>query len=474
MCGRINKINFFFILLLIPGLISTTFLGAQEDMEVKAIQLFNAGNFNEAEKIFYNLLKQNPDNPMSNYYYGASRTENGHYGDRELHYLNLAGKIVTPDRLNYYLGIQYHARENWTQALKYYNQFRLSVPVIEQQELELDKKIQLCFNQNNPFKTDTTFSEQQISQSGNPSLENKLDTLISEKIIKFSASTEEDILADEMRNEVDANNGLILPREALPDLPGVKHTLPEGEPVQFQVNGAITYLFTSQFQTEKGKSQFELGQKLKMQQEKNLNETGKLRKEYKNSQNSEEREAIAQKIISLENESFYLEEKIKSAFTESRNTENAFWEEAGPVARKNFLTEQENILLNMEENNEVAQEDSAEILINLFDTQPKASAKSSPADLVYKIQIGAYSKGIPAYRQRIHKKLSVIRTIENYTDEKGVVVYTTGNLNRYEDALKLQGQVKQEGIQDALVVPYYNGKRITLEQAKQLEANNDI
>ena len=70
MCGRINKINFFFILLLIPGLISTTFLGAQEDMEVKAIQLFNAGNFNEAEKIFYNLLKQNPDNPMSNYYYG--------------------------------------------------------------------------------------------------------------------------------------------------------------------------------------------------------------------------------------------------------------------------------------------------------------------------------------------------------------------------------------------------------------------
>jgi hypothetical protein len=40
--------------------------------------------------------------------------------------------------------------------------------------------------------------------------------------------------------------------------------------------------------------------------------------------------------------------------------------------------------------------------------------------------------------------LSVIRTIETYTDEKGVVVYTTGNLTRYEDAMKLQNQVNRK------------------------------
>jgi hypothetical protein len=38
----------------------------------------------------------------------------------------------------------------------------------------------------------------------------------------------------------------------------------------------------------------------------------------------------------------------------------------------------------------------------------------------------------------------------------------------------MQHQVKQEGIQDAQVVPYFKGKRITLEQAKQMEADNDI
>jgi hypothetical protein len=93
---------------------------------------------------------------------------------------------------------------------------------------------------------------------------------------------------------------------------------------------------------------------------------------------------------------------------------------------------------------------------------------------VYKIQIGAYSRSVPAHRQRLYNKLSMIRRIENYTDENGVVVYTTGNLTSMEDAEKMRHQVRQEGIQDAIVVPYFNGKRITLEQVKKMEACDDI
>ena len=54
--------------------------------------------------------------------------------------------------------------------------------------------------------------------------------------------------------------------------------------------------------------------------------------------------------------------------------------------------------------------------------------------------------------------------------DKGVVVYTTGNLSTYEDAVKMQNQVRQEGVEDAFVVPYFNGKRITLKEAKEIEA----
>src|SRR5690606_31514871 len=133
MCDTMYKINFYFLLLL-SGILISPYTKAQQNSEVKAIQHFNSGNFNESEKIFQALLEQNPTNTMFNYYYGASRTENGHYSDKELDCLTTAGKQFTPERLYYYLGIQHHSRENWDQALKYYNQFKLSVPEKEQNE----------------------------------------------------------------------------------------------------------------------------------------------------------------------------------------------------------------------------------------------------------------------------------------------------------------------------------------------------
>jgi predicted Zn-dependent protease len=101
---------FIFLLFSVNGRI----YGGQQDVSaVKAMQLFDAGNYSEAEKFFRILLEEDPGNPMLNYYYGASRTENGHFDDKDLKHLQQAGKNVTPDRLNYYLGIQYHARNNW-------------------------------------------------------------------------------------------------------------------------------------------------------------------------------------------------------------------------------------------------------------------------------------------------------------------------------------------------------------------------
>ncbi|MCA1761365.1 MAG: hypothetical protein LC658_16465, partial [Bacteroidales bacterium] len=60
--------------------------GRQDVSAVKAMQLFDAGNYAEAEKFFRILLEEDPGNPMLNYYYGASRTENGHFADKDLNY----------------------------------------------------------------------------------------------------------------------------------------------------------------------------------------------------------------------------------------------------------------------------------------------------------------------------------------------------------------------------------------------------
>jgi hypothetical protein len=99
-----------------------------------------------------------------------------------------------------------------------------------------------------------------------------------------------------------------------------------------------------------------------------------------------------------------------------------------------------------------------------------ANEQETNDEIIYKIQLGAYSRGLPSYVKSQFKKLSYIRKIEDYTDGNGVVVYTTGNLITYDDALKMQNQIRQEGVEDAFVVPYFNGKRITLKEAKKIEA----
>src|SRR5690606_28709254 len=228
-------------------------LQAQEKPEVTAIQLFDSGNYEAAEALFKQLLEQNPDNPVSQYYYGAARTENQHYTDEAMNWLLSAGQDITPDRLNYYLGVQHHARENWDQALKYYNLFRISVPQTEQKAVDLDKKIQHCFNRENPFtdspgeaqENNVVKKVQQAKATGNNS--SPKDTIVNEDLSDYP-----DNFTADNSDEINLPD-LFVPREALPNLPDVQASLPAGDRIEFQVNNSITYQFTSQFQTDEGR-----------------------------------------------------------------------------------------------------------------------------------------------------------------------------------------------------------------------------
>ncbi|MFW5756386.1 MAG: SPOR domain-containing protein, partial [Tangfeifania sp.] len=213
----------------------------------------------------------------------------------------------------------------------------------------------------------------------------------------------------------------------------------------------------------------------------NLEKADELRDEYRNTDDAEKKAETGEQILTLENESYELREEATQLFSESRESENRYWQQAGRVAVHNFLVELDKMqrVLYPETAREETKtvENDTSLMIAAYDLfnipgieNPRTQEKDQENELIYKIQIGAYSRGLPAYVERLYKKLSFIRKIENYTDEDGVVVYTTGNLKNLEDAIKMQNQVKQEGVEDAFVVPYFKGKRITLEEAKKLEA----
>uniref|UniRef100_UPI0035675520 tetratricopeptide repeat protein n=1 Tax=Mariniphaga sediminis TaxID=1628158 RepID=UPI0035675520 len=349
MDNKKNIIGFFFFLFLFLVEGKETILAVSQDVSaVKAMQLFDAGKYVEAEKMFQLLLEKDGGNPMLNYYYGASRTENGHFDDRDLKYLQDAGKNVTPDRLHYYLGIQYHARNKWEQALKFYNQFRQSIPVEEQKTLNMAEKIQQCFDKINPFATGpVTFATEKNepeTESGEvPLREMREEPAHTEPEMPDAPKKPEADSVVEMPLTKTPEEGTTPPspetqdaahlsfaREALPDLPGVKatHSLPEGDPIEFQVNNTITYLYSSQFQTEEGRELFKKGRSLQKELENSLKEAESLRETYRNTNNPEEKAAIGEKILAFETNSYGRQEEINQYFSSSRNLENEYWNNA--------------------------------------------------------------------------------------------------------------------------------------------------
>lgn len=200
-----------------------------------------------------------------------------------------------------------------------------------------------------------------------------------------------------------------------------------------------------------------------------------LRERYVSTRSRSERDSLGELILSAENQAYELKEEANQFWLQSKMAEKEYWKNLTPDEIDRFLMSTTDTAEKpkTKSNDFETLPDSAELLIpNILigdSGMEKPASDLASADLIYKIQIGAFSRGIPNYLKPMFKKISLLRKVETYIDEKGVTVYTTGNLTNLADALVLQKQVRQEGAEDAYIVPFLKGKRITLEQAKEIE-----
>jgi hypothetical protein len=93
----------------------------------------------------------------------------------------------------------------------------------------------------------------------------------------------------------------------------------------------------------------------------------------------------------------------------------------------------------------------------------------APADQVEKIQglfftvqVGVYSKPVAA------ALLQNVNPLNSELTETNKIRYTSGQFNNMADAVKKRDEIRTQGIVDAFVTAYYNGKRITLSEADLL------
>jgi len=453
----ISLLTILVFLLFVPNLTHANKF--QENPLTKAILLFDKEKYDEAELLFKKLLDENPDDFMVNYFYGACRTENGHYSDKDLYYLEKASKEVTPLNIDYYFGVQYHAKNEWEKASSFYKLYQNVASANEQEKVNLKLKMEQCSNKINPFTNSETIEETDHTETAMiTTTEIAAVSAENVEVTDENLSITEPILVDTAVTIV-----------ATPPKPAE-------EIIKFNINNEITYIYVSNFKTKEGEIYFREGNLKQNELDLFVKETEELREKYKTSRLWTEKDSIGQQILMLESQTYELKNIVNQLFLQAKSVENEYWQNATTEETESFikaLNAASSEIDNKKSDQSLALLESPELIIPPVllenNEEERSTPKPKPSGVIYKIQLGAFSRGIPNNMKPVFSKISVIRKVENYTDDKGVVVYTTGNLTNYDDAVLMQNQIRQEGIKDPIIAVYLNGKRITLEQAKELE-----
>lgn len=248
--------------------------------------------------------------------------------------------------------------------------------------------------------------------------------------------------------------------------------------IDFQVNSDISYLSVKHFAKSESKEMFEQAWLKENELSRISAQTDSLRKVYANS-STLQKEGIAVLILKNEELSMSLNQEIQTLYQTARDLENQYWQSCSAdeklriQAKIKSFSDSLTFRKMQEETEKMAKILIDTIFISNESSQGKeVKSETTATEIIYKIQIGAFKGKIPESSNAMIKKLSGLRKIENYTDEKGIKIYTTGNLKTFQEAVTLQNQVKQEGVKNPTIIAFQKGKKITIEEAKKI--NNEL
>ena len=111
----------------------------------------------------------------------------------------------------------------------------------------------------------------------------------------------------------------------------------------------------------------------------------------------------------------------------------------------------------IDESEEVEIPENVEVIIE----EPVAAVSST----IYRIQIGAFNKKLS------DEVFSGVDNVISFIGKDGLVRYMAGSFVEYKDAIDYKAQMKARGFEDAFIVTYKNGERISLNVAIKTENN---
>ncbi len=411
---------------------------------IDVYELFKQKRYEEALPYFDSLRTLNPTDYSLNYYTGVCLTETNRFGEKTIQLLQQYESDNAPYDINYFLAKNQHALNNFKIATSFYNEFSKLATKIERKELQIDKLTGLCKKSINPF----------------------------------TVSEDPEIFLNRLNEKRKANKEKVREEEIVEIPAELIDTT-----INFIISSEIYYSRIGQFKTNQGKKNFIGGWtnagllKILMQ------EVDSLRTEYSKSYSSENKHYLSTKVLDLEQKIMRTKNLSDEKLMLANKLEAEWWKKAQEDEKWKLAAQNDSIRKADEEKIMKQQlpvilpqmEEPADTTAQLTDsttiqeTEPITEVPESTANqVVFKIQIGKYNTQLPESTKKLFKKISVLRKIDQYTDENNYIVYTIGELTNIKDAVKLQNQIRQESVKDAFVIAIKDGKRIPLNEALKL------
>jgi hypothetical protein len=234
----------------------------------------------------------------------------------------------------------------------------------------------------------------------------------------------------------------------------------------------LTYHKIEDFKSEAAKVLFTKAWLASMRNDSIMTATEVLRKAHEQTNNVTTRLSLVDRIVDAEQKSYELVRDREKYFEQARVKESSFWEKADAHLLSDFLNanlkrEKEHdstlIALNRKAEKELQVKQDSENLDSktIQAPVPPEEAQTPAENVVYKVQIGSFAGGkVSTSFKSLYNKLSKLRKIDEYTDERKYKIFTIGNFAKYNDANTLKNQLKLEGVKGAFIVAYKNGIKI--------------
>ncbi len=97
-----------------------------------------------------------------------------------------------------------------------------------------------------------------------------------------------------------------------------------------------------------------------------------------------------------------------------------------------------------------------------------AQTVTGKGGVIFKVQLGAFGSPIQSATYRRWQNLAGNKNIEQVHNNNGLYVYSTGNFNTFEEAVRMRNVFREQGVPDAFIVAYKGDDRISLEEANIL------